>query len=140
MLPASFHGPDKPVRECSDNTQIQIDCANPFSHWCQGVYANRHLPETGETVTGREASALCPRSTGRTQKPGRCATPQPDGREPFHRYVIDLRRNQPTREPILKIGRYMAITRPPMVTPRKTSINGSIIAVRFSTAWSTSSS
>ena len=41
---------------------------------------------------------------------------------------------------ILKIGRYIAITRPQIVTPRKTNINGSIKEVRFSTAWSTSSS
>ena len=41
---------------------------------------------------------------------------------------------------ILKIGRYMATTRPPIVAPKNTSIKGSINAVRFSTAWSTSSS
>jgi len=35
---------------------------------------------------------------------------------------------------ILKIGRYMATTRPPIVTPKNTSIKGSIKAVRFSTA------
>ncbi len=41
---------------------------------------------------------------------------------------------------ILKIGRYMAITKPPIVTPRNTSMIGSIRAVMLSTAWSTSSS
>ena len=35
---------------------------------------------------------------------------------------------------ILKTGRYMAITRPPMTTPKKTSMKGSIKEVRFSTA------
>ncbi len=35
---------------------------------------------------------------------------------------------------ILKIGRYIATTRPPMVTPRNTSMKGSIRAVMFSTA------
>lgn len=41
---------------------------------------------------------------------------------------------------ILNIGRYMATTRPPIIPPRKTIMKGSIMAVRFSTAWSTSSS
>ena len=49
--------------------------------------------------------------------------------------------NQPPTAPaMLKIGRYMAITSPPIMPPRKHIINGSIAAVRFSTAWSTSSS
>ena len=39
-----------------------------------------------------------------------------------------------TRPATLKIGRYMATTMPPIMPPRKTIMNGSIIAVRFSTA------
>lgn len=41
---------------------------------------------------------------------------------------------------ILKIGRYMATTIPPITTPRKTIIRGSMRAVRAPTAVSTSSS
>ncbi len=46
----------------------------------------------------------------------------------------------PTAPAILKMGRYMETTSPPMTTPINTIITGSIAAVRFSTAWSTSSS
>ncbi len=35
---------------------------------------------------------------------------------------------------ILKIGRYIEITSPPTTTPKKTSIKGSIISVKFFTA------
>ncbi len=40
----------------------------------------------------------------------------------------------------LKMGRYIDITIKPMVTPRNTMRNGSIIAVRFAVVLSTSSS
>ena len=43
-------------------------------------------------------------------------------------------------EAMLKMGMYMAMTRPPMTTPRPTMMMGSSMDVRFSTAWSTSSS
>ncbi len=43
-------------------------------------------------------------------------------------------------EPSWKIGRYMAITNPPITVPRTTMTSGSINAVRFATATSTSSS
>ncbi len=46
----------------------------------------------------------------------------------------------PTVPASLKIGRYMAITRPPTVVPRKSMSSGSIMAVRLATASSTSSS
>jgi hypothetical protein len=42
--------------------------------------------------------------------------------------------------PILKIGRYIATTSPPMTTPRTTMISGSISDDRLSTASSTSRS
>ena len=42
--------------------------------------------------------------------------------------------------PSLKIGRYMEITRPPMITPRKRMTIGSISVVRLATMLSTSSS
>ena len=45
-----------------------------------------------------------------------------------------------TTEPSLKIGRYIAITRPPISTPRMTMISGSISDARPATASSTSSS
>jgi hypothetical protein len=45
-----------------------------------------------------------------------------------------------TTEPSLKIGRYIATTRPPISTPRITMISGSIRLESDSTAWSTSSS
>ncbi len=45
-----------------------------------------------------------------------------------------------TAPAMVKIGRYMATTRVPMTTPRKTIIMGSIISVRLFTASSTSSS
>ncbi len=46
----------------------------------------------------------------------------------------------PTPDAKLKIGRYMAITTPPMIAPRKTIMIGSIMLVRALTAVSTSSS
>src|SRR6266568_2645874 len=49
--------------------------------------------------------------------------------------------NQPPTAPAsLKIGRYMATTRPPTVVPRNTINKGSIMAVMAPTASSTSSS
>ena len=45
-----------------------------------------------------------------------------------------------TIEAILNIGKYMAMTTPPTVTPRKTINNGSRREVRVATATSTSSS
>ncbi len=41
---------------------------------------------------------------------------------------------------MLKIGRYMAMRKPPTTPPRKTIITGSIMLVRAATATSTSSS
>lgn len=46
----------------------------------------------------------------------------------------------PTAVPSLKIGRYMATTSPPRITPRKAMIIGSMSAVMFVTRLSTSSS
>ena len=43
-------------------------------------------------------------------------------------------------EPSLKIGRYMATTRPPITTPRNRMTIGSINDMRFATVWSTSES
>src|SRR5690349_11147464 len=52
----------------------------------------------------------------------------------------DAHGDHPMTDPSLKIGRYIAITRPPMTVPRKTMTSGSIRAVRLATALSTSSS
>ena len=43
-------------------------------------------------------------------------------------------RTQPIPDAIEKMGMYIAMTRPPMTTPRNTMMMGSIILVRFSTA------
>ena len=63
-----------------------------------------------------------------------------DGKDARYTTVPGIAPYPPTAPAILKIGRYMAMTSPPMVTPRKSSIKGSIREVRLSTAWSTSSS
>ncbi len=62
---------------------------------------------------------------------------QPRGRR--RRVTVDDGRRQ-TTWPILKIGRYIATTSPPMTTPRITMIIGSISEDRLSTASSTSRS
>ena len=41
---------------------------------------------------------------------------------------------QPNAAAILKIGKYIDTTNPPIITPKNTIINGSINDVRFSTA------
>ena len=46
----------------------------------------------------------------------------------------------PIADAIEKMGMYIAMTKPPTTTPRNNMIMGSIIEVRFSTDWSTSSS
>jgi hypothetical protein len=43
-------------------------------------------------------------------------------------------------EPSLKMGRYMATTRPPMTTPRNRITIGSMRAIMLLTVWSTSES
>ena len=55
-------------------------------------------------------------------------------------WITEIRYNYYIAPAILNIGKYMATTRPPIVTPKNTSIKGSIKEVRLSTAWSTSSS
>ncbi len=58
-----------------------------------------------------------------------------------HRFNRSVRHLPPIRaEVMVKMGRYMEITRPPMPKPKTTMIMGSMAAVRFSTAVSTSSS
>lgn len=47
---------------------------------------------------------------------------------------------QPMADAIVKMGKYIATTINPTVTPRNTIIMGSNSAVKFVTAWSTSSS
>lgn len=59
-------------------------------------------------------------------------------RKPFCK--SDRRFAYPIADAIVKIGRYIATTINPTVTPKNTIIIGSKRAVRFVTAWSTSSS
>lgn len=61
-----------------------------------------------------------------------------DGRSFFAR--SNRRFAYPIADAIVKIGRYIATTIKPTVTPKNTIIIGSKRAVRFVTAWSTSSS
>ena len=58
----------------------------------------------------------------------------------FGSTVTHVRWHQPITEPSLKIGRYIEMTRPPMITPRNRMTIGSIRVVRLATMLSTSSS
>ncbi len=64
-----------------------------------------------------------------------------DDRDPGRGYLLDdLRERGQTAAPSLKIGRYIAMTRPPTSTPRIAMISGSSKLLIASTAASTSAS
>ena len=90
-----------------------------------------------------------PLQTGSTRKPHRRlrrrrsvaagASPAPEGRRGRGRAHLAGRARQ-TTEPSLKIGRYIATTRPPITTPRNTMMIGSSRLESAATASSTSRS
>jgi len=68
---------------------------------------------------------------------------RPVGSHPLrieYRSIVTAAIGYPMAEAMVKIGRYIATTMKPTVTPRNTIIMGSRSAVRFATASSTSSS
>src|SRR5690606_37242738 len=78
----------------------------------------------------RSEKFFVPRWGGLLQRPEESAVGARPTGDPLHPQIT---------EPILKIGRYMATTRPPTRTPRIAMIIGSSKLLRLSTALSTSS-
>src|SRR5262252_954843 len=95
----------------------------------------REPAELGAAGGAAEEHARHEHEAGRDEpRPAEPAQGRPQELPVFHccRYL--------TRVTSLKIGRYMATTRPPMITPRTTIMMGSRSAVSAPTAVSTSSS
>ena len=129
LKPAEPRGRPVSPNSCSTHRHEQEHCGRDMKERGHG----EHDPWLGEHSRSRETKEPCAEEQANEDVS--------DDRR-FERRPNLLRRHplEPMDEAMEKMGRYMAMTRPPMTTPRNTMMRGSSILVRFSTAWSTSSS